>query len=69
MGYLTAVEEYFARLNGVPFDVDTLMVAARRLEPLCYEATRHAREGNFVMRFEDAVRVVSGRPAQGATAT
>lgn len=69
MGHLTAVEEYFARLEGVPFDMDTLMEAARRLEPLCYEATRHAREGNFVMRFEDAVRVVSGRPVQRATAT
>ena len=62
MGYLTAVEEYFARVEGVPFDIATMMAAARRLEAPCYEATRHVREGNFVMRFEDAVRVVCGRP-------
>lgn len=62
MGYLTAMEEYLARVHGVPFDVRTLMAAAGTLEPLCYAATRHVREGDFVMRFEDAMRVVSGRP-------
>ncbi len=62
MGYLTAVEEYLARVEGVPFDIGTMMAAARKLEAPCYEATRHVREGNFVMRFEDAVRLVCGRP-------
>lgn len=62
MGYLTAVEEYLARAEGVPFDIGTMMGAARKLEAPCYEATRHVREGNFGMRFEDAVRLVAGRP-------
>ena len=62
MGYLTAVEEYLARVEGVPFDISAMMVAARKLEAPCYEATRHVREGDFMMRFEDAVRVVCGRP-------
>ena len=62
MGYLTAVEEYLSHVEGVAFDIGAMMVAARKLEAPCYEATRHVREGNFVMRFEDAIRLVCGRP-------
>ena len=65
MGYLTAVEEYLARVEGVPFDLQALMTAARSLELPSYEATRHARESGFAVSFEDAVRAVSvgSRPA------
>ncbi len=61
MGYLTAVEEYLARVEGLPFDVQTLMVAARKLEGPSYEATRYARESGFAVSFEDAMRVVCER--------
>ena len=56
MGYLTAVEEYLARVAGVPFDLDTLFVAAQRLEPAAYAATRYAVERNFEVSFEEGVR-------------
>jgi hypothetical protein len=60
MGYLTAVEEYLARVEGVPFDVATLFEAARRLDPAACEATRYARECALDVGFEDAMRVVRG---------
>ena len=65
MGYLTAVEEYLARVEGVPFDVHTLMDAARKLEGPSYEATRFARESGFALSFEDAIRVVCERGRAG----
>ncbi|MEP7000620.1 MAG: hypothetical protein ABI969_09090 [bacterium] len=61
MGYLTAVEEYLARGEGVPFDVQTMMLAAKKLDAPSYEATRHAREVGFAVSFEDAMRVVRAR--------
>ncbi|MFI5256090.1 MAG: hypothetical protein ACHQRK_02440 [Gemmatimonadales bacterium] len=61
MGYLAAVEEYLARAEGMPFEVRTLFAAARKLESAAYEATRYARERNFSIGFEDAMREVSGR--------
>jgi hypothetical protein len=60
MGYLTAVEEYLAVVERTPFDVKTLFEAARRLEPISYQATRYARDRNFEISFADAVRVVCG---------
>ena len=60
MGYLTAVEEYLARIDGVPFDVKTLFDAARQLESASYEATRYARQREFAIGFEDAMRAVFG---------
>lgn len=56
MGYLTAVEEYLSRVNGVPFDVDTLLAAARRLEAPSYAATRYLRDREFAITFEAAMK-------------
>lgn len=58
MGYLTAVEEYLASVEGVPFDIRTLYEAARRLEPASYDATRYVRERSFAVSFEEAMRAV-----------
>ena len=58
MGYLAAVEEYLTRVAGVPFEMKTLFDAARRLESASYEATRYAREREFRISFEDAMRAV-----------
>ncbi len=58
MGYLTAVEEYLASVEGVPFDIGTLYDAARRLEAASYDATRYLRERNYAISFEDAMRAV-----------
>ena len=60
MGYLTAVEEYLARTAGVPFDVQSVLEAARRLEAPSYEATRLARQQDFAISFEEALRFVCG---------
>jgi hypothetical protein len=60
MGYLTAVEEYLARVEGVPFDIETLFDAAKPLETASYEATRYARDRDFAVSFEDAMRAVCG---------
>jgi hypothetical protein len=64
MGYLTAVEEYLARAEGVPFDVGAMMTAAKKLELPSYEATRRARESGFALSFEEAMRVVCERSAR-----
>ena len=56
MGYLTAVEEYLANLESEPFDVETLMQAATRLEEAGLRAGRRQRERDFALSFEDAVR-------------
>lgn len=60
MGYLTAVEEYLARVEGVPFDIHTLYAAARKLESATYDATRYVRERDFAVSFDDAIRRISG---------
>ena len=59
MGYLTAVEEYLARAEGVEFGVRTLLAAASMLDTAAYEATRYALDRDFAISFEDAVRAVS----------
>lgn len=58
MGYLTAVEQYLAAAEGVPFDIGTLMEAAKMLEPGAYEATRLCVERSFEIGFADAVREI-----------
>ena len=58
MGYLTAVEEYLASVEGVPFDIRTLYEAARRLEVAAFNATRYVVERNYAISFEDAMRAV-----------
>ncbi len=61
MGYLTAVEQYLAAAEGVPFDVGTLMDAAKLLEPEAYEATRLCVTRGFSIGFADAVREQGAR--------
>jgi glutamate dehydrogenase/leucine dehydrogenase len=58
VGYLTAAEEYFARVDGVTFNVQTLIDAARRLEAASYDATRFARNRDFTISFEKAMKVL-----------
>jgi predicted dinucleotide-utilizing enzyme len=58
MGYLTAVEEYLARVEEVPFDVRVLYEAAKRLESITYEAARRQRELSYSITFESAVRQI-----------
>ena len=61
MGYLTAVEEYLSQLEGVPFDVKSLLVAAERLETAGFEATREVQRRDFKISFEDAVTALNVR--------
>jgi hypothetical protein len=58
MGYLTAVEEYLSVLEGVPFDVHTLLVAAERLETAGYETTARLVANGFTETFEEAVSAI-----------
>ncbi|HYC52822.1 MAG TPA: hypothetical protein VEB19_17035 [Gemmatimonadaceae bacterium] len=58
MGYLTAVEQYLAELEHVPFDVQTLFDAAAQLEEPAFAATRHMIENQFAIDFETAVEAV-----------
>jgi hypothetical protein len=60
MGYLTAVEEYFARHAGEPFRLETMLEAATRLEEAGREVTAHVRARDFAVSFEDAVGEVYG---------
>jgi hypothetical protein len=60
MGYLTAVEEYLARAEGVAFDLGTLLDAARQLDRAAFDATRRAIAQDFAIGFEDAVRLSAG---------
>ncbi len=55
MGYLTAVEEYLAKADGVAFDVGTVMQAAAGLEPSASAATARQRAGGFRETFEEVV--------------
>ncbi|MBI3567356.1 MAG: hypothetical protein HY084_04010 [Gemmatimonadetes bacterium] len=55
MGYLTAVEEYLAHLEGAPFEIGTLLEASKRLDTAGFEATARVRAGGFAETFEDAV--------------
>ena len=58
MGYLTAVEEYLAKAEGVPFDINTLLVAAEKLDAAGYAATARVRIGGFRETFEEAVTAI-----------
>ena len=58
MGYLTAVEQYLAHLEKVPFDASTLIVAARSLEKPVMEATRLMVRKDFQLSFEQAVEAL-----------
>ncbi len=54
MGYLTAVEEYLAKAEGVPFDIATLLVAAKKLDGIGFRAAKLVRDGGFKQSFEEA---------------
>jgi len=56
MGYLTAVEEYLARLEDRPFDIVTMFEAARALEEVGRRGARRVLERRFEIGFEAAVR-------------
>jgi hypothetical protein len=58
VGYLTAVEEYLSEMAGVPFDVRTLFDAAKKLDGASYEATRYARNHDFSVSFEKALKTL-----------
>ncbi|MGH7636859.1 MAG: NAD(P)-dependent oxidoreductase [Gemmatimonadaceae bacterium] len=59
MGYLTAVEEYLADLDGVPFDVTSLVAAAVDLEEPAYQATKRMIDSDFEIDFGEAVQAIS----------
>jgi hypothetical protein len=58
MGYLTAVEEYLAVIEKQRFDVQTMLVAARRLEQAGFETTARIIKGGHRETFEEAVTAV-----------
>jgi hypothetical protein len=60
MGYLTAVEEYLAQVEEQPFEMETLFVAARRLEAAGYEGAKRVRDRDFAVTFEDAISEIFG---------
>jgi hypothetical protein len=55
MGYLTAVEQYLAVIEGKAFDVQTVLDAALRLEVAGYETTARIIAGGHAEDFETAV--------------
>ena len=55
MGYLAAVEEYLSRLEGVPFNLQTLLDAAARLDLAGYDAALRIRSNGYRETFEEAV--------------
>jgi hypothetical protein len=57
MGYLTAVEEYLARVENVPFDLETLLAAAHKLDGVAFDATRRVIAQDFAISFEEAVKL------------
>ncbi|MCC7000869.1 MAG: hypothetical protein IT357_01840 [Gemmatimonadaceae bacterium] len=60
MGYLTAVEEYLAKDAGVPFDVQTLIEAAKKLDEAGFRATTRVREGGYAESFEQVITAIYG---------
>jgi hypothetical protein len=61
MGYLTAAEEYLSLLEGVPFGVETLLEAARKLDAFGFEATVRVRSGGHRETFDEAVTAIARR--------
>ena len=60
MGYLTAVEEYFARHAGEPYRLETMLEAARYLEEPGRRVMARVIERDFAVTFEEAVGEVYG---------
>ncbi len=61
MGYLTAAEEYLARVEGVRFDIDTMIETAGQLRAPILAAMQHLRAGDFTTTFAEALVAVCGR--------
>ncbi len=59
MGYLTAAEEYLARVADVPFDIGTMVEAAEQLEAPVYAAMQHLRAHGYATSFADSLRSVA----------
>lgn len=59
MGYLTAVEEYLAHIEGKSFEMEMLFAAAHRLEEVGYEGAKLVRDRDFAVTFEEAIREIS----------
>jgi len=55
MGYLTAAEEYLSKVEGVPFEVEALLEAAKGLDAAGFAATERVRRGAYRETFEEAV--------------
>lgn len=59
MGYLTAAEEYLSRVEGTPFEVGTLLEAAKRLEDVGFAATARVIASGYRETFGEAAMGVS----------
>ncbi len=55
MGYLAAVEEYLSVREGEPFDMASVLLAARRLESAGFDTTARVIAGGFRESFAEAV--------------
>lgn len=55
MGYLTAAEEYLSKVEGVPFEVEALLDAAKGLDAAGFAASERVRRGGYRETFEEAV--------------
>ena len=62
MGYLTAAEEYLARVAGVPFAIEEMIEASAQLEAPVLAAMRELQAQDYRVSFEDALtsKAVSG---------
>ena len=58
MGYLTAAEEYLARIEGTLFDLESLCESAAQLEGPVFAATQHLRAHGFTTTFADSLIAV-----------
>lgn len=54
MGYLTAIEEYYANHERKPFELSSMLEAAKRLESAGHDITMMVRESEFELSFEEA---------------
>ena len=58
MGYLTAAEEYLARIAGTPFDIESLIESAAQLEPPIVAAMQHLRAHAYSTTFAESLIAV-----------
>lgn len=60
MGYLTAIEEYYANHEKKSFELASMLEAARRLESAGRDITTMVRESEFELSFEEAAEKSGG---------